>query len=199
MTRSESKKYDSHLSDSPSYMISAEDRINNSRDNTSNGILYIAVFEAAEMSFAHAIFVPDPYHADAIALLQSRPNCRIIQPNDNPTAHWHELADGVLIRSETRLTEEDFAKQKRLRVVVKQGVGVNNVDLEAAKKHGVMVCTNTPGLNSESVADLKLGLALTFARRVFEVDRRIRNDEKIILSQILGMSLFQKTIGIVGM
>ncbi len=146
-----------------------------------------------------AIFVLDPYHEDAIALLQSRPNYRIILPNNDLKADWHELADAILIRSETHLTEEDFAKQTKLRVVVKQGVGVNNVDLGAAKKHGVIVCTNTPGLNSESVAELTLALALTLARRVSEIDRRIRNGEMIIRSQTLGMSLFQKTIGIVGM
>ncbi|CAF9930830.1 MAG: hypothetical protein ALECFALPRED_004736 [Alectoria fallacina] len=151
------------------------------------------------MALAGTIFVLDPYHEDAIELLQSKPNCKIILPNDHFKADWHELADAILIRSETHLTEEDFDKQKKLKVVVKQGVSVNNVDLEAAKKHGVMVCTNSPGLNSESVAEFTLALALTLARRVSEIDRRVRNGEIIIRSQTLGMSLFQKTIGIVGM
>lgn len=151
------------------------------------------------MSLARAVFVLDPYHEDAIALLQSRSNYKVILPNDALRDDWHELADAVLIRSETRLTEEDFAKQKKLKVVVKQGVGVNNIDLKAAKKHGVVVCSNTPGLNSESVAELTLTLVLTLARRVSEIDRRIRLGEKIMRSQTLGMSLFQKTIGIVGM
>ncbi|CAD6575925.1 MAG: hypothetical protein ASARMPREDX12_007643 [Alectoria sarmentosa] len=151
------------------------------------------------MSLAGTIFVLDPYHEDAIELLQSKPNCKIILPNDDFKTLWHELADAVLIRSETHLTEEDFAKEKKLKVVVKQGVCVNNVDLEAAKKHGVMVCTNSTGLNSESVAELTLTLALTLARRISEIDRRVRNGEKIIRSQTLGVSLFQKTIGIVVM
>lgn len=151
------------------------------------------------MSPARVIFVLDPYHEDAIAILQSRPNYKVILPNDALKADWHELADAVLIRSETRLTEEDFAKQKKLKVIVKQGVGVNNIDLEAAKKHGVIVCSNTPGLNSEPVAELTLTLALTLARRVSEIDRKMRLGEKIIRSQTLGMSLFRKTIGIVGM
>lgn len=146
-----------------------------------------------------AIFVLDPYHEDAIALLQSRPNYKVILPNNDLKADWHELADAILIRSETRLTAKDFAKQKKLKVVVRQGVGVNNVDLEAAKKHGIIVCTNTPGLNSESVAELTLALALTLARRISEIDRRIRTGENIIRSQTLGMSLFRKTVGVVGM
>lgn len=144
------------------------------------------------------VFVLDPYHQDAIRLLQSTHGVDTILPENPRKADWHLQADGVILRSETRLTAEDFQKASRLKVVVKQGVGVDNIDLEAAKAAGVRV-HNTPALNSEAVAELTLALAFSLSRRVTEIDRRIRNGEQVNRSQTLGLSLFEKTVGIVGM
>ena len=146
----------------------------------------------------HTVFVLDPYHEDAISLLQSAPGIDAVMPKDPRKASWHAEADGVIMRSDTRLTAEDFRAASRLKVVVKQGVGVDNIDLEAAKAAGVQV-HNTPALNAESVAEMSLALAFSLSRRVTEIDRRIRNGESIIRSQTLGLSLFKKTVGIVGM
>ena len=145
------------------------------------------------------IAVLDPYHKDAVALLKSTPDIKIIWPDDSQRATWHGQADGVVIRSTSRLTEDDFAKAApRLKVVVKQGVGVDNIDLEGAKKHGVAV-HNTPALNAEAVAELSLALTLSLSRRVAEFDRRARAGEAINRAQNLGISIFGKTVGIVGM
>lgn len=144
------------------------------------------------------IFVLDPYHADAIALLQSTGNIEVVLPTDPRCAQWHESATAVLVRSETKIRADDIARAKKLKVIVKQGVGVDNIDLDAAKAHGVIVC-NTPGINSESVAELTLALALAVSRRVCELDRAIRGGARVIRSEVLGRSLFRKTLGIVGM
>lgn len=146
----------------------------------------------------HKVYVLDPYHEDAIALLKSTPWIDLVLPSDPRKAGWHADADGVILRSETRLTADDFGKVAKLKVVVKQGVGVDNIDLPAAKAAGVAV-HNTPALNSESVAELSLALALSLSRRVAEVDRRTRRGEKIVRSQTLGLSLFRKTVGVIGM
>ncbi|KAJ5226484.1 d-3-phosphoglycerate dehydrogenase protein [Penicillium chermesinum] len=144
------------------------------------------------------VFVLDPYHKDAIALLQSTPGIQVVLPDNPHKSEWHDQADGIILRSETRLTKADFQAASRLQVVVKQGVGVDNIDLEAAKAASVAVY-NTPGLNSESVAELSLALVLSLTRRVTEIDRRIRQGQRVIRSQTLGLSLFQKTVGVVGM
>lgn len=146
----------------------------------------------------HIVFVLDPYHPDAVALLQSTPNIKTILPNDPSKHTWHDKADGVILRSETRITAEDFVKASKLKNVVKQGVGVDNIDLEAARKHGIAV-HNTPALNSESVAELSMAFTLSLSRRVCEIDRAVRRGEKIVRSQVLGMSMFRKTVGVVGM
>lgn len=145
------------------------------------------------------IAVLDAYHEDAAALLKATPDINIIWEDSPQRATWHGQADGVIIRSISRLTEEDFQKATpRLKVVVKQGVGVDNIDLEGAKKYGVAV-HNTPALNSEAVAELSLGLTLSLSRRVAEFDRRARNGEVINRTKNLGISIFGKTVGIVGM
>jgi D-3-phosphoglycerate dehydrogenase len=121
----------------------------------------------------------------------------VVRWDDPRVKNWHEDADGLMVRV-TPLTAEDFAKAKKLRVVAKQGVGVNLIDLAAAKAHGVIVC-NTPGVNSEAVAEMGLALALAVTRRVAEFDRRIRSGEVVKRAQALGVELWEKTVGVIGM
>lgn len=145
-----------------------------------------------------AIYVLDPYHEDAVALLKSTQGIDLILWNDPRKADWHQHAQGVLVRSETQLRVSDLSQAIALRVIVKQGVGVDNIDLNAAKAAGIAV-HNTPGLNSESVAEFTLALALSLSRRIVEVDRLQRNGDKVVRSQTLGVSLFRKAVGVVGM
>ena len=82
-----------------------------------------------------------------------------------------------------------------LKIVAKQGVGYNTLDIEAAKELGIAV-TITPGANSKSVADLTMGLILNAARNISGMDRAIRNNEWY---RYTGCELNNKIIGIVGM
>ena len=145
-----------------------------------------------------SVYVLDPYHPDAIHTLQKASSADIVLNTDPHRDDWHREATALMIRSETQITPADLAQAKKLKVIVKQGVGVDNIDLAAAKEHGVMVC-NTPALNSESVAELTLTLALCIARRVSQIDRMVRRGEVVVRSQTLGQSLYQKTVGIIGM
>ncbi|KAE8381736.1 D-isomer specific 2-hydroxyacid dehydrogenase [Aspergillus bertholletiae] len=144
------------------------------------------------------VYVLDPYHPDAVELVQNIPGIQAILPGDPRMESWHSDADGLMVRSDSRLTEKDFAKAQSLRVVVKQGVGVDNIDLVAAKKRGIAV-HNTPALNSESVAELSMALTLALTRRVSEIDRAVRGGATVIRSQTLSTSMFRKTVGVVGM
>jgi D-3-phosphoglycerate dehydrogenase len=144
------------------------------------------------------VFVLDPYHAEAVQLLEESMLVEAVDRNDPRISNWRTEAAGVMIRSETRITASDLQQARKLKVIVKQGVGVDNIDLEAAKQHGIAVC-NTPAMNSESVAELTITLALCIARRVVELDRRVRGGEKIDRSTALGTSLYRKTVGIIGM
>lgn len=147
---------------------------------------------------ATKVYVLDPYHPDAIAKLLSSPNLTTILPTDPAKEQWREDAVALIIRSDSRISQADIAAAKQLKYILKQGVGVDNIDLDAAKQHGIQVF-NTPAMNSEAVAELALALVLSLARRVPELDRRARAGEKIVRSKMLGRSLFKKTIGIIGM
>lgn len=83
----------------------------------------------------------------------------------------------------------------RLKVIARYGVGIDNVDLAAAREKGIIV-TNTPGANSISVAELTVGLLLSLARRIPEAASAARKGEWPRLS---GLTLEGKTVGLLGL
>src|SRR5260221_9637475 len=105
---------------------------------------------------------------------------------DDPSVkQWPEEADALMVRM-TKVTAADIAGAKKLRIISKQGVGYDTVDVVAAKQHGIVVC-RTPGVNSDAVAEIALALGLTVARRVAELDRRIRAGEKFTRPDVLAV------------
>ena len=84
---------------------------------------------------------------------------------------------------------------KGLKLVVKHGAGVNNIDLEAAKELGIAVA-NTPGANKEAVADLAFGLMLAVARNISQADASMKAGK---WEGFFGRSVYGRTLGIVGM
>lgn len=82
-----------------------------------------------------------------------------------------------------------------LRGIFRTGVGVDMVDLEAAAKRGIPVC-NTPGANSETVADMALTMMLILQRRIFELDAAMREGR---WHQILAHNLHDRSLGIIGL
>ena len=81
-------------------------------------------------------------------------------------------ADGVIVGLDP-MSKRVLEQAPRLRAISKYGVGINNIDVEYATRHGIMV-TNTPGANSTSVAELTIGLLLAVCRRICMSDRGIR-------------------------
>jgi len=86
-------------------------------------------------------------------------------------------------------------KADRLKVIARYGVGVDQVDLEAAREKGIIV-TNTPGANSVSVAELALGLMLALARQIPEAVQAVQQGK---WPRYAGVSLEGKTVGILGL
>ena len=81
--------------------------------------------------------------------------------------------DGVLCLLTDDIDEEIFEAARGARIFANHAVGFNNVDVEAATRHGIMV-TNTPGVLTDATADLTWALILAVARRVAESDRFAR-------------------------
>jgi D-3-phosphoglycerate dehydrogenase len=104
--------------------------------------------------------------------------------------------DGLLIRSATRVTGALLEAAPRLRVIGRAGVGVDNVDLAAATRRGVLV-VNTPGGSSVAVAELALGLLLALVRHLPAASASVKAGrwEK---KRFQGRELSGKTLGVVG-
>jgi len=108
--------------------------------------------------------------------------------------------DGVVCCLTDRVDAKLLERCARLRVVSNIAVGYNNIDITACTAHGVLA-TNTPGVLDDSTADLAWALMLGAARRVTELERRVRAGEwkGWRLKQWLGVDVHHATLGIFGM
>ena len=104
--------------------------------------------------------------------------------------------DAVVIRSATKMTAEAIADLPSLRLIGRAGVGVDNIDLDAATSAGILVC-NTPGSSTQSVVELTIGHLLSSARHIPTADRDLRNGEWT-KKTLKGTELSGKNIGFIG-
>jgi D-3-phosphoglycerate dehydrogenase len=104
--------------------------------------------------------------------------------------------DAIIVRSPTRLSAELIAAGKRLRVIGRAGVGVDNIDVAEAMRRGIPVLY-VPGANTVSTAEHTVGMIIAVARRIAEADASLRAgrwDRK----DFVGVELYGKTLGIIG-
>ena len=106
-------------------------------------------------------------------------------------------ADAVLIRSATLMDAEAIAVARRLKVIARAGVGLDNVDVPAATRAGVMV-VNAPTSNITSAAELAIGLLLATARNIAPANQALKGGAWK-RSQYGGVELLDKTLGIIGL
>ena len=106
-------------------------------------------------------------------------------------------ADALLVRSGTVVDAEVIARARRLKVIARAGVGLDNVDVPAATSAGVMV-VNAPTSTVVSAAELAVALLLAVARHVVPANLSLRNGEWR-RSAYAGTELYEKTVGIVGL
>ena len=107
-----------------------------------------------------------------------------------------ETADAVIVRSGTKVTRQFMEKAPNLQVVGRAGVGVDNIDLDAATERGIPVL-NAPAGNTVSAAELSFALILASARKVAAADRSVRAGEWQ-RSRFAGTELRGKVLGLVG-
>ncbi|MDI6870100.1 MAG: phosphoglycerate dehydrogenase [Bacillota bacterium] len=124
----------------------------------------------------------------------------LVQPSwkGNPTEA--DLVEAVkeasgLIVSTQKVTERVIAAAPDLRIIMKYGAGLDNVDVEAAQEHGVQVA-NTGAANADAVADFTIGLLLSVSRWIPRADAVLKSGG---WERLLGHELWGKTVGIVGL
>ncbi len=107
--------------------------------------------------------------------------------------------DALLVRTGARVTREVIEAGGRLRVIGRGGVGIDNIDVEAAKEHGVQV-VYTPAASTDAVADLAVGLMLAVVRQIVAADGLVRSGRFAEgRKSLIGPELGALTIGIVGL
>uniref|UniRef100_A0A8C7EA39 D-3-phosphoglycerate dehydrogenase n=1 Tax=Nothoprocta perdicaria TaxID=30464 RepID=A0A8C7EA39_NOTPE len=121
------------------------------------------------------------------------------KPGLSPAELLQEIrdCDGLIVRSATKVTAEVLAAAQRLRVVGRAGTGVDNVDVEAATRKGVLVM-NTPAGNSLSAAELTCGMILCLARQIPQAAASMK-EGKWDRKKYMGMELNGKTLGVLGL
>ncbi len=104
--------------------------------------------------------------------------------------------DALIVRSGTQVTADVLAAGKKLRVVGRAGVGIDNIDVKAATMSGVVVM-NTPGANSMATAELTMALMLAVSRNIPQAHASLKAHEWR-RSEFVGVQLYNKVLGIVG-
>jgi len=105
--------------------------------------------------------------------------------------------DGLIIRSATKVTAEVIERAGNLKAIGRAGIGVDNIDIEAATKRGILVA-NAPESNTIAAAEHTLGLMLAAARRIPAADSTLRGGEWK-RSAFKGVEVAEKTLGLVGL
>src|SRR5512139_3167099 len=105
--------------------------------------------------------------------------------------------DAVITRSGTPMTAQTFEAAKRMRVAGRAGVGMDNVDIDAATRRGVLVM-NTPEANTLAAVELTMTLLLAVCRHLPLANASVKNGEWT-RARFLGTQLSEKTLGIVGL
>jgi D-3-phosphoglycerate dehydrogenase len=106
-----------------------------------------------------------------------------------------ETAEIIILGNAPRADDAFLDQAPRLQFIGKTGVGLDNVDLAAATRHGVVVF-NTPGVNTRAVADHTFGLMLNLARKISVADRWVKAGR---WEKLIGLEISQKRLGIVGL
>lgn len=145
------------------------------------------------------VLVCDPLPAEAVARLRAGGLAVELQPGLSPSALEACIAhcDAVVVRAATRLGDRQIAAARRLRLIVRAGVGTDNIDLAAADARGIEVL-NTPRAATASVVELALGLIFALARHIPRADAALKSGRWAKQELAGGIELAGKTLGIVG-
>jgi D-3-phosphoglycerate dehydrogenase len=143
------------------------------------------------------ILIAEPLAAAGIEMLKSQPGWEVIVSNSKEYAQHLAEADALLVRSAVKVNADVLRQAPKLKVIGRAGVGVDNVDLNAATAAGVLVM-NTPGGNAVSVAEHTLGLMLAMARSIPQAVASTKSG-KWEKKKFMGTELRGKTLGVLGL
>ena len=148
----------------------------------------------------YKILITDKLGPAGLKLLEETPGIEpVVKSGLTPEEVREALrdVDGIIIRSGTRLTPEILAGQPRLKVIVRAGVGVDNIDLPAATREGIVVM-NTPAGNTTSTAEHTIAMLMALSRNIGPAAASMK-DGRWDRKAFTGTQLSGKTLGVVGL
>jgi len=146
------------------------------------------------------VLVADPVSQRGVEELAANGSLEVVVKTGLPEAEIIKIIpefSALVVRSQTKVTAAVLEAATKLKVVGRAGVGVDNVDVEAATRHGVIVM-NTPGGNTISTAEHAFSLLMSIARNIPQADASIKAG-KWDRKKYEGVELYNKTLGILGM
>ncbi|MFZ1014493.1 MAG: phosphoglycerate dehydrogenase [Terracidiphilus sp.] len=152
-----------------------------------------------QRSDAMKIVLAEKVSPATLAVFAAEPGWEVLTHDKLPDGLPAALADAdaLVVRSAVQVDDALMAKAPKLRVIGRAGVGVDNIDAEAATRRGIVVM-NTPGANAVAVAELTLGLMLALARKVPAANSTMHAG-KWEKKSLQGSELRGKTLGILGL
>ena len=148
------------------------------------------------------VLITDNLSEAGLAILRESPQLEIVMGSPENVREQLQDVEGVIIRSATKLTAEVLAGQPRLKVIVRAGVGVDNVDLDAATREGIIVM-NTPAGNTTSTAELAFALMASLSRNIPQAAATMKagglDRKKFTGSQLAGKTLAVIGLGRIGL
>ena len=145
------------------------------------------------------ILVSDPLSEEGLKILKEVKEFQVDVKTDLKPDSLKEIIkdyDALVVRSATKVTKEIIDRAKNLKVIGRAGVGLDNVDLEAATAKGIIVM-NTPAGNTISTAEHTVSMILSLSRNIPQASSSTKKGEWK-RSKFMGVELYGKTLGIVG-
>ncbi len=147
---------------------------------------------------ASKILLYEDMHEDGKALLREKAELLFAHSfEEESLIEEAKGVDGIIIRANGKVTRRIMEAAPKLKVVGRHGVGVENIDLEAATERGIWV-VNTPDANNVSVAEHFFGLALMLSKMLKKADIALREGRFEARYEYIGRELHGKTLGILG-
>jgi D-3-phosphoglycerate dehydrogenase / 2-oxoglutarate reductase len=143
------------------------------------------------------ILVSDVISEEGLVPLLQAEHIEVVQKKVSEVEESLDQFDALLVRSATKVTDELLSKMKNLKIVGRAGVGVDNIDVDAATKHGVVVI-NAPDGNTISTAEHTFAMIASLVRHIPQAHISVKSREWN-RSAFVGMELYGKHLGIIGL
>jgi D-3-phosphoglycerate dehydrogenase len=144
------------------------------------------------------VLVADPIADDGVARLQERFDVDVVT-GQKPDELLERIADydAVVVRSQTKVGADHIAAAARLRIIGRAGVGVDNIDVEAASQAGILV-VNAPAGNTIAAAEHTIAMMMALARNIPQANRSLL-EGRWDRTSYMGFQLRGKTLGVIGL